>query len=310
MESKSRAPADARSGAGTVTWKIHREIVLVLAWGRAVLLQFAHPLIASGVGDHSAFGTECWGHLRRLQRTLDAMLRLTFGTAEDARGIARRINAIHDRVHGCLREAAGIFPAGTTYSARDPALLRWVHGTLIDSHLIVYELYVGPLTVEEKDRYCVEASGVEQLLGIPEGALPRSFAELGEYMERMLASGEIAVTERARALARAVVVPSVPRLARPGLRLIQLPTIGLLPPAIREAYGFPWSPGDELALYRSARAIRALLPLVPSLVREWPAARAAGATRRGRSARHLEEDPRRSAGGSDRLRYGRQRKVS
>ncbi len=36
-------------------------------------------------------------------------------------------------------------------------------------NLRVYELFVAPLRVEDKDRYCVEASSIEGLFGIPEG---------------------------------------------------------------------------------------------------------------------------------------------
>src|SRR5262245_2219364 len=31
-----------RSGPGTVSWKINREIIVVAGWGRAILLQLAH----------------------------------------------------------------------------------------------------------------------------------------------------------------------------------------------------------------------------------------------------------------------------
>jgi hypothetical protein len=32
-----------------VSWTIHRETVLLLGWGRAILMQLAHPLVAQGV---------------------------------------------------------------------------------------------------------------------------------------------------------------------------------------------------------------------------------------------------------------------
>ncbi|MBI3629639.1 MAG: DUF2236 domain-containing protein [Candidatus Rokubacteria bacterium] len=67
--------------------------------------------MARGVADHSAFRVERWGRSRRLHRTLDAMLRLSFGTEGAARAVVARINAIHDRVHGRLPESAGAFPA-------------------------------------------------------------------------------------------------------------------------------------------------------------------------------------------------------
>ena len=94
-------------------------------------------------------------------------------------------------------------------------------------------------------------------------------------MERMLASGEITVTETARALARAVAFIDIPRVFQPLFWLVQLPTVGYLPPLIREEYRFPWGRHREGALRLSSRLIRALLPLAPSILRHWPKARAA-----------------------------------
>jgi uncharacterized protein (DUF2236 family) len=272
--SRSNSP-DVPSGVGTVAWKLQKEIILLLAWGPAILLQLAHPLVAQGVADHSVFRTERWGRTRRLYRTLDAMLGLCFGTEREALAVVARINAIHDRVHGQLLETAGIFPAGAPYSAHDPALLAWVHATLLETNLRVYELFVAPLCAEDKDRYCVEASAIEGHLGIPEGRLPRSFSELKRYMGAMLASGEITVTGAARTLARTIVYPEAPRLVEPALRLLRLTTIGVLPPTIRDGYGFAWGSRNETMLRLSSGLVRRLLPLTPSIVRYWPAARAA-----------------------------------
>ena len=248
---------------------------MLAGWGRAILLQLAHPLVAQGVADHSAFARDRRGRVRRLNRTLRAMLALTFGTAEEAAEVAAAINKIHDRVNGRLREGAGEFAAGTGYSAHDPALLAWVHATLVDTFLLTYERFVAPLSPAERDRYCREAGGVAPLLGIPPDALPRSTDELTAYMERMLSSGEIVVTGPARSLAREVLSPGLPWPARPLLALARLTTVGLLPPPIREAYGLEWSPRRARALRLLSAAARQSLPFLPPLVRHWPAARRA-----------------------------------
>jgi uncharacterized protein (DUF2236 family) len=263
-------PVDHRIG-----WKLQREIVLLLAWAPAILLQLAHPLVAQGIADHSSFRTQRRGRTRRLYHTIDAMLQLCFGTEAQAQATVVRINAIHDRVNGHLTGAAGVFPAGTRYSAHDPALLAWVHATLLDMNLRVYERYIGPLSVEDKDRYCDEASAIETPFGIPAGRLPRSVDELSRYMDAMLASGEIAVTDEARLLAREILHPPAPRLAAPALGLVRLQTIGLLPERIRAGYGFEWSPSRESSVAASARVVRTALRLTPSVIRHWPAARRA-----------------------------------
>jgi uncharacterized protein (DUF2236 family) len=263
-----RVSAEEPIVASGMAWRIHRERVLLAGWGRAILLQIAHPQVARGVAEHSAFTTDRWGRLRRLRRTLSAMLALTFGSEADAAGSAARINAIHDRVHG-RPEGRG------SYSAHDPELLAWVHATLIESFLLAYRLFVGPVTTADADRYCAEASGLEPALGIPPGRLPRTEHELREYLDAMLAGGAIEVTDTARRLSREIINPPAPAFVRPALWLAALPAIGLLPPAIREAYGFPWSGGRARALRLLAALTRGGLPLAPPALRYWAAARRA-----------------------------------
>lgn len=263
--------------AGGMAWRIHRERVLLAGWGRAILLQLAHPKVARGVAEHSGFTADRWGRLRRLHRTLSAMLALTFGSEEEAAGSAARINAIHDRVHGRLDEAAG----GASYSAHDPVLLTWVHATLVESFLLTYRLFVGPVTPAEADRYCEEAGGIEAALGIPPGRLPRTEGRLREYLDAMLDSGVIEVTDTARRLSREVIRPPAPAVVRPALWLAALPAVGLLPPAIRAAYGYPWDGRRERVMRILAAATRGGLPLLPPALRYWAVARRA-ARRLGR----------------------------
>jgi uncharacterized protein (DUF2236 family) len=256
-------------------WKLQREVVLLAGWGRAILLQIAHPLVAQGVADHSGFSSERWARVGRLKRTIRAMLALTFGTPEESAAAAAGINRIHDRVHGQLSQPAGAFASGSGYSAHDPALLAWVHVTLVDTFLLTYERFVAPLTPAERDRYCLEATVSAPLLGIAPDALPRTAAELSACMDRMLAGGEIAVTDTARRLADEVVSRGLPWPARPLLALARLPTVGLLPAPIRDAYGFEWTPRQERALRVLSTATRRSVALLPPLLRHWPAARRA-----------------------------------
>jgi len=266
-----------------VSRKIHGEMTLLLGWSSAILLQFAHPLVARGVADHSGFRADRDAPWRRLQSTLSAMLALTFGTAAEAAEALRRINGIHDRIHGSLREAAGPFAAGTPYSAHDPDLLRWVHATCLTMFMRAYERYVGALTPAERDAYCAEGAHVEQGLGMPEGFLPRTVAALDVYMDSMYRSGVIVVTDTARELARALLAPPVPLVTRPVTACAAVLAVGLLPPTIRAAYGFRWSAAHRLCCSLAGAAIRGLLPVVPAPLRYWPAARSV--RRRGVEAR-------------------------
>jgi uncharacterized protein (DUF2236 family) len=114
---------------------------------------------------------------------------------------------------------------------------------------------------------------MEPLLDIPGGLLPRSAVELEAYVGETLASGRLVVGARSRALARAILYPPGWWLLWPAFRPFQLLTVGTLPPALREAYGFPWTRREDRALARWTTSLRLLLRLMPRLLREWPAAR-------------------------------------
>lgn len=270
----TRGPA---VGPDAVSWRIHREVALLAGWGRAILLQLAHPLVAQGVADHSSFLREPSGHVRRLRRTLGAMLALTFGSDEEADAAAAHINRIHDRVHGSVPLAADV-AAGARYSAHDPALLAWVHVTLLDSFLVTYERFVAPLTPADRDRYCAESTRIGPLLGIPDERLPRTHAALRLAIEDGLA-GEIEVGATARILAGAVLWPTIALPARPFTGLARFITIGLLPPSVRAAYSLCWTDRRETWLRALARVSRAAVPWIPPIARHWPSARRASRSR-------------------------------
>lgn len=255
-----------RPGPGSISWTINREAIVVAGWGRAILMQLAHPAIAAGVHDHSAFRGSMISGVRRLRSTVGAMLSLTFGDTEQMITAAAGINAIHDRVRGRVGEGNA-----QTYSAHDPQLQRWVHATLLDSIPRTYERLVGPLTARERDRYVAEAAIMEPLLGMPDGWLPRDRAQLDGYMHGMLESGTLVITDKSRALAHAMLYPAGWRLAWPAFRAVQLLTIGSLPAAMRDAYGFEWRPRDERALIRWTWFLGTAIGVIPSILRQWPA---------------------------------------
>ena len=291
VRERLRAAGVNRSGPGSVSWKINREIIVVAGWGRAILLQLAHPLVAAGVDAHSTFRGSLKASFGRFCGTVGAMLSLTFGDEDEAISTAARINVIHDRVSGRLETPAGAFPAGASYSAHDAELLRWVHATLLDSIPLTYELLVGPLAADEKERYCVEGAVMEPLLEIPPGLLPRNVADLNAYITEVLGSDRIAVTDSSRALARALLFPPRWRFLWPAFRPVQLITIGLLPPDLREAYGFTWTARDARSLARWTIFLKLVLRLTPAFARQWPSARRRPGRRAHTAAARQRENP-------------------
>ena len=259
-------------GPESITWRMAGETVMLLGGGRAVLMQLAHPLVAAGVGRHSSYATDPWG---RVGRTLELTQQITFGTWSEAMGAARTINRLHGGVTGTLAERGGMFEPGTPYRARDPELLLWVLATLIDTGLLLYPMLVEPLTPAEEERYYQENRRAGTLLGLPETVVPPTVADFREYMRAMLAGDALAVTPEARAVARVVMRMPAPAVLRPLLAATEQVTVGLLPPCLRELYGFTWDGRRQALLEAWAVGTRRVLPLLPPAVRRMPRARAA-----------------------------------
>ena len=256
-----------------VSWRLNAERLVLLGWARAMLLQFAHPLVAQGVADHSRFRAGRLSAARRLRHTVRAMLALSFGSAAECEAALSGIRAIHRRVNGALPRAVGPFAAGTRYSAEDPELVVWVHLTLLESIPLVYELFIEPLSDAQRDTFCREAAWLAHALGVPEGMAPLSWDGLRQDLARTYASGRIVVGPTARDLAAAVLNPPLATLVAPATYLNRLLTIGLLPPEIRAQYGFRWNARRERALQVAIRVVRVARRAMPDTLALWPEAR-------------------------------------
>jgi uncharacterized protein (DUF2236 family) len=260
------SPADA-------IWSISRENSLMVGGGRALLMQVAHPLIAAGVSEHSGYREDPW---QRLERTMSAVWAVVFGSRAEADRAAARVRAVHRRVRGRLAEAAGPFPAGAPYSAEDPELLLWVHATLVDTALLVYRTWVGPLIEREQRAYYEDMKTVGMLFGVPPAVIPRTLDDFRDYMAERLASNDVQVTAAARDVCRSVLDPPLPALARPAWRLVGFLTAGLLPERLRREYGLSWDPVRSAFFAGSRECVRRVaLPLLPDAIRRLPVARAA-----------------------------------
>jgi uncharacterized protein (DUF2236 family) len=262
-----------RHDSAVVAHRINAERLVLLGWSRAILLQMAHPLVAAGVADHSHFRAGPVTAVRRLHGTVKSMLALSFGDAFEAGHAIAAIRTIHTRVRGQLRQTTGPFPAGTRYSAEDPALLLWVHATLIDSVIVLYERIVSPLSPAERDSYCAEAADVAIALGVDEDAVPRSWPALQAYLQQEYSSGHIVVGDDARRIVEAVLFPPLSAVSGPFAWVNRLVTLGLLPDAVREQYRYAWNDRRARQLTRTLGVIRVVRRALPKAVAWWPAAR-------------------------------------
>jgi uncharacterized protein (DUF2236 family) len=255
--------------------RVHRERVLVLSGQRALLMQAAHPLAVFGLLAHTSAIDEPY---ERLARTAATMNTIAFGSRVDADRVTGRVRAMHRRASGELSEPIGSYAAGTPYRADDPGLLLWVLFTLVDSALVVYRKYVGPLSREEEAAYWEDYKVIGTLFGLHNADMPATIDALDAYRERMLEGNELLVTDWARERAREIVLaPPVPWAARPLLETFNFITIALLPDRIREQYGFSPLPS---AMMRKALVAggaeyvkRVLVPILPDRLRLVPGAR-------------------------------------
>jgi uncharacterized protein (DUF2236 family) len=253
---------------GSIAWRVGAEGALLLGGGRALILQVAEPRVAAGVAEHSNYRQDAW---RRLYRTIEVTSRIVFGDAnasqEAAAGLLRR----HERV-------AGRDDRGQSYRALDPELLMWVHGTLVDTSLLVYDRYVRRLNERERAAYYEQMKPVAEAYGIPPDRQPSDWTAFRDYWNEMLLHG-LRVTETTRDVTDAVLNPELPLLARPpawpAVEAIRLLTVGTLPESLRAELDLPWDPLRERLLAGSQGTIRRLLPLLPGLLRQFPAARRA-----------------------------------
>jgi uncharacterized protein (DUF2236 family) len=262
---------------GSMMRRIHRERAVGLYGPRALLMQAAHPLAVFGLLAHTSALDEPY---KRLARTAETMNTIAFGSRSEADRVTRRVRAMHRRVSGSLAEPIGPYPAGTPYRADDPELLLWILFTLVDSALVVYRKYVGPLSRSEETAFWEDYKLVGRLFGLRKGDMPRTLDDLDAYRRRMLEGDELVVTDWARRRARQIVLsPPVPLLARPLLETANFVTVALLPDRIREQYGFSPLPTPLMrkALVSGGAEYlkRAVIPLLPDRLRLVPGARAA-----------------------------------
>jgi uncharacterized protein (DUF2236 family) len=251
-------------------WAIDREMVLLLAGGRALLMQLAHPKVAAGVAEHSHFQADPLG---RLYRTMSTMWSIVFDAEAEARAALREVEIAHRRVRGYV-PAGEPSHAEAPYDAADQELLLWVHATLVDAAMVAYDRFVAPLPVTERQEYYEDSKKLAALFGIEKRNIPPSLTAFERYMIDVLASETIVVGPTARRLAEQVLYPR-PWVLRPTGPIFRLVTAGLLPEKLRDGYGLKWNRQRERTLALVTGAVRGTLPLVPSVLRIVPNARQA-----------------------------------
>ncbi len=257
-------------GPGSVTWLVMREPRLLLAAGRALLLQAANPLVAQGAIEHSTYRSDPYG---RLDRTVRWVTIVCFGTTEEAERVSGRVSGLHRPVSGTLpaANATSRVPPGTPYSAGDPRLLRWVHASFVDTMLVAHDALVGSLTESERDAFVREWDAVARLMGLRRSRCWPDAAALRRYVDREVRRGQALPGAGSREVADTVLHPPVRSpLLRPGMDTLAFISTGLLPPELRRGYGLVWTPAHAASFAALTRSLRLTAPAMPRRLRISP----------------------------------------
>ena len=224
--------------------------VLVLGGAAAILLQVADPVVARGVAQHSSFARD---PMKRLRNTLSYVYAVGLGTEEQTRIAAGHVNRAHAGVRG----------------ATDADRQLWVAATLHELGRSVHETVHGPLAAEFADELYAASGRLGTTLQLPPGAWPADRAAFASYWTDAVAGLE--VTDDARDIARELLHSrATPWWIRAAMPLGRVVTAGLLPPAVREAYGLVHHPRR----YRAAIGlVRVLVRVTPRRLRELPSRR-------------------------------------
>lgn len=134
--------------------------------------------------------------------------------------------------------------------------MLWVHATLVEVSLSIYQRFVHALSAEDEERYYGEMTVIARLFGTPAAEIPCSLADFRDYFAAQLEGETITVTPPAREVAAVILEAQLPAPMRLLVPAHRLATAGLLPPRLRCEYGLRWRPFHELALPVAAQAVR------------------------------------------------------
>src|SRR3954470_6067265 len=93
VRSKAAGPTEGVFGAGSTIWQVDREALVFLGAGRALLLQLAHPWVATAIAEHSTALSDPIGRFQ-------TVFTLVFGSLEQALATSRRLHRRHAAISG------------------------------------------------------------------------------------------------------------------------------------------------------------------------------------------------------------------
>jgi uncharacterized protein (DUF2236 family) len=250
-------------GPQSATWQIYRESVFLLGGVRALLLQVAHPAIADGVARFSNFEKDAFG---RAFRTFLAMGTLYFGTKTQANSVGDRLFRIHSGITGSYFTREGDAESLREYTANDPDLLLWVHATLVDTSIRIYEATLGKMPPELAAQFYAESRTAAQIMHVPEAHIPKDLEAFQLYFEQVMQNGDLYQSEYGVATGLAIldhkIAPS---------RAVRWLAAGMLPDYLCPKWCIHKKPTSERKIARFLSVFGFMYRFIPLALRSAPA---------------------------------------
>lgn len=260
---KSRNTVNERAGTGQcpkTLADIAPESVLLAGAGRAILLQLAHPAVGYGVARHSSFVAD---PLKRLHGTLSYIYALSNGTPKQRKFMQAQVQRAHLPV-----KSAGS-PDVPAYDASDAQLQLWVAATLYESASQAYDAVFPTLSAADAESVYQSYAVLGTALGMPADLWPATRADFATYWERQLE--QLSVDGTVRGVAQELLAATnAPLWVKALMPLARFLTAGMLPPAVRDMYGFAWSPRKDRTLRALFGTVSVLVKVLPRAVRHAP----------------------------------------
>jgi uncharacterized protein (DUF2236 family) len=215
----------ALASPDSVSWRVFKNPLSLFIGGvAAVIMELAEPRVRTGVWEHTTFRVD---PIQRIRRTGLAAMVTVYGARSTAEAMIARVRRMHDSV-------AGTTSSGEAYSANDPELLNWVHGTAAYGFLQAYHVYVRPLSGLERDCYYAEGITATALYGAT--SAPTSEAEVELLFEAMASRLKRSkIVFEFLAIMRSA--PILPPLLRPVQHLLVRAAVDLTPRWLRTIVG-------------------------------------------------------------------------
>lgn len=241
-------------GPGSVTWWLMSDAAAFVGGIRSLLVQAAHPEVAAGVGDHSAYREDPLG---RLSRTAAYVTATTYGSLPE-------VNAALTVVRTAHRPVSGTSHRGLAYDAGEPGMGAWVHNALVDSFLSARRTY-GPTPVSDADAdaYVAEQARLGERLGV--SPLPDTAAELSAWLAEHPAAAPSPAAADAIAF---LLAPRLPLPTRFAYHRLLHAAVATIPPRLQRAIGVRPHRGAQPAGRAVVGVLRAAMGSSPA----WAAA--------------------------------------